>query len=382
MLDKGTIREAVQNAVAEAFDAHVGAMHDEVVRRVQETLEPILEARTESSELLKAAIGTVESASQQADILKALLEGSTHFAGRVALFVLRGRAAVGWQARGFADNEAIKVLSLDSGSTTVGAAIAQRGVVSASLAQLDAAFYTAIGGSPGGECAMVPLVIRDKVAAVLYADAGMQGDVRLDAAAIEILTRAAGIWIELAAFRKASAPAPAPRVAEVQPTRPMTVTPPVAEQVTATTATPEPPHAASLPVPVVPAVPTRVQVVAATDQVSGSPVPGSTSAAVAERAPVIESPGPDEEIHKKARRFAKLLVDEIVLYNREKVLEGRVRHDLYQRLKDDIDKSRATYDRRYGQTPAGQHDYFSQALVSGLADHNPSLLGPGFERNA
>jgi len=88
----------------------------------------------------------------------------------------------------------------------------------------------------------------------------------------------------------------------------------------------------------------------------------------------------EEEIHRKARRFAKLLVDEIKLYNKSKVDEGRRNKDLYARLEDDIVKSRATYDRRYGHTSAAQGDYFNQELIRNLANNDQSLLGSGFLR--
>lgn len=83
----------------------------------------------------------------------------------------------------------------------------------------------------------------------------------------------------------------------------------------------------------------------------------------------------DEEVHKKAKRFAKLLVDEIKLYNKAKVEEGRKSKDIYPRLKDDIDKSRGAYDKRYGQTAAAPADYFNQELVRILCEGDSSLLG-------
>jgi hypothetical protein len=86
----------------------------------------------------------------------------------------------------------------------------------------------------------------------------------------------------------------------------------------------------------------------------------------------------DEEVHKKAKRFAKLLVDEIKLYNQAKVAEGRAQKDIYSRLKDDIDKSRDTYDKRYGGTAAASGNYFTQELIRILANDDPSLLGGGF----
>jgi hypothetical protein len=88
----------------------------------------------------------------------------------------------------------------------------------------------------------------------------------------------------------------------------------------------------------------------------------------------------EEELHRKARRFAKLLVDEVKLYNAAKVLEGKRSRDLYTRLKDDIDKSRATYDKRYAETSIASADYFTQELIRNLAESNPLLLGSDFPR--
>src|SRR5579884_822826 len=86
-----------------------------------------------------------------------------------------------------------------------------------------------------------------------------------------------------------------------------------------------------------------------------APAPAAPMAHAAAAAAAI--PGPqmspeEEEVHKKAQRFAKLLVDEIKLYNQAKVTEGRKKKDLYDRLKDDIEKSRAIYKKRYAGTAA------------------------------
>jgi hypothetical protein len=53
---------------------------------------------------------------------------------------------------------------------------------------------------------------------------------------------------------------------------------------------------------------------------------------------------------------------------------------LYDRLHDDIEKSRASYDKRYGNTPAKGGDYFNQELIRILADNDQSLLGGNFGR--
>ena len=62
----------------------------------------------------------------------------------------------------------------------------------------------------------------------------------------------------------------------------------------------------------------------------------------------------DADVHRKAQRFARLLVDEIKLYNQAKVAEGRRNKDLYDRLKEDIDKSRGHISKAIWQYCGGQ----------------------------
>jgi hypothetical protein len=88
----------------------------------------------------------------------------------------------------------------------------------------------------------------------------------------------------------------------------------------------------------------------------------------------------DADIHRKAQRFARLLVDEIKLYNQAKVAEGRKNKDLYDRLKDDIDKSRATFKKRYGNTAAAGVDYIQAELVRSLAEDDITVMGANFRR--
>ncbi len=107
---------------------------------------------------------------------------------------------------------------------------------------------------------------------------------------------------------------------------------------------------------------------------SASQPPASVSVAVPSAPP---KPTTDEEAkaHNDARRFARLLVSEIKLYNEAKVAEGRINRDLYDRLKEDIDRSRQMYDKRVSPIVAAKFDYFYDELVSSLAEGDPSRLG-------
>ena len=82
-------------------------------------------------------------------------------------------------------------------------------------------------------------------------------------------------------------------------------------------------------------------------------------------------------MHNKAQRFAKLLVDEIKLYKGSLVERGRQEHTLYALLRDDIDKSRATYQRRFGAL-VPERDYFNEEMLHILANDDSSLMGDGF----
>jgi hypothetical protein len=83
----------------------------------------------------------------------------------------------------------------------------------------------------------------------------------------------------------------------------------------------------------------------------------------------------DAELHESARRLARLLVSEIKLYNEDQVEEGRRNRDLYERLKEDIDRSRQMYEERVEPKVWKTTDYFYQELVRILASGDSRALG-------
>jgi len=71
----------------------------------------------------------------------------------------------------------------------------------------------------------------------------------------------------------------------------------------------------------------------------------------------------DQEVHKKQSGLRSCLWTRFKLYNQAKVTEGRQNKDLYQRLKEDIDKSRNTYDKRYGRRLRPAPDISARRLI-------------------
>jgi hypothetical protein len=371
------IREIIERVVSVSLATHVTALKDELVEKACEQLERITPAEAAPAtppggaptDLLNAAMNSILDATTQVDILRSLLEGTSKFAERAALFVIRAGGAAGWRAAGLEHDEGIKAVALDLNSGLAARAYHDRVPAAGSSAEFDAQFASTYGAPADGcNVLVLPLSIRDKVAALVYVDAGVRPGGKLDASAMEALVHCTGMWLEIMAARKSGA-SPAEHEAEhrvqadapPEPHQAPAMEPPQTEPAPAVYAV------AAEPRPEPAFVPTAV---AAMD-------PHLPTAADVEHPPAGMSPE-EEEVHKKARRFAKLLVDEIKLYNQAKVVEGRAHKDIYARLRDDIDKSRATYDRRYGSTTALSGNYFTRELIRILANDDPSLLGDGF----
>lgn len=94
--------------------------------------------------------------------------------------------------------------------------------------------------------------------------------------------------------------------------------------------------------------------------------------------PVMVSGEEERRLHVDARRFARLLVSEIKLYNEQKVQEGRAQSDLYDRLREYIDRSRDMYDKRVKPEVAQSYDYFHHELVNTLAEGDAGKLGNAY----
>src|ERR1700744_5073936 len=92
------IQTILEEAVAEVLDAALPKLRQEIVRRATEAVELMAPAPGSSpTDLLNAAAASIQDSNSQADILRHLLEGEARFAGRVALFVVKGNAISGWQ---------------------------------------------------------------------------------------------------------------------------------------------------------------------------------------------------------------------------------------------------------------------------------------------
>lgn len=345
------VEELVRNAVAQVFERQMASLREGVVQEVLREIGPALGKNAQSpssTATLQKAITAIQAGSTQKEILRALLDSTILFSGRAALFVVKNGAASGWQGTAFGSHD-IKDFPLDMRSGLVARAMQSRSAESGSTTDFDSAFLAKFG-KPSGEAVVLPLVLKDKVSALVYADGG-DGSA-LDTAALDLLVRATSSWLEVVSQRKQAhkdVPAEPHEVAHSAPSND--------------------PFAAHAPLHS-----------ANTQHVPEAAPAAAMSAAAAWGGQTSTVSAEDGDVHRKAQRFARLLMDEIKLYNQAKVAEGRKNRDLYDRLKEDIEKSRSTYHKRYGNTPAAGADYFNQELIRSLAEDDVSLLGSNFRR--
>jgi hypothetical protein len=378
MAHKTPIDQIVEKAVSQVLEGHLPELRKELVRRVLEEVQPHLggsagSAGSGAADLLNA-VSSIHAGTTQKEILRALLESTAAYSGRAALFVIKSGSATGWQGRGFDNSEDVKDFSLDVSSRAPGRALQSRAVVSAGVSEMDPRFISQFGAPAEDSLLLLPLRLKDKVAALVYCDAGTAGGGKMEAAALELLVAATSAWLEVASLRKqalkeGAAEAGASEKFEAPPVQTVSsFSDPFAGHA--------PKHAAAPPVAV-----EEPAMAEATAEVVSVPTAMAAAAAAAPATDAFAHMSPeDAEVHRKAQRFARLLMDEIKLYNQAKVAEGRKHKDLYDRLKEDIDKSRSTYQKRYGNTVAASTDYLSSELIRSLAEDDPSLLGPNFHR--
>ena len=335
--------------------------------------------------LLDTALKEIALQSNQVEILTCYLDKAAQFASRAALFVVKAGNLVGWQARGFEgdfNNASIKTLVFP----------ADRDNFLRKVADTRTACNTATAGNPevmevvsrfgplapDAVCA-IPLVVRDKTVAVLYADPGLVPNASVDGHSLEIVTTVVSLTVELSSARAKlgikpqDAPARETSTAPAAPAPPPRVAPPVVAAQPVMEPPPQhmEPSAKQVPgaewaPPIEPPQPT-VPAPAATQTQPASHVPPPSTNELNEA---------DQKLHSDARKFARLLVSEIKLYNEQKVQVGRRDKNLYSLLRDDIDKSREMYEKRVSPSVAGQVDYFYDELVRLLADNQVSALGP------
>jgi hypothetical protein len=374
----------------------------------------------------------LDQAGTQVDVLHRFLDECRRYASRAALLVARGGAIGAWKAVGFSshggDDDAVRQIAMPQAE---GGLLSR--VMSGTPVRLPGGneISTLLRAAKSSEAVIIPMSVREKISGALYADVVLGEEEIFDPDALGLLTFLAGLVVDRLASRKLK-PSPALRLLETaQKPEPAGMwigeEPRAVEE--AVEAEPESevagepagtaaaggqsaePESLSLsdsssdsspaaPEPYRPAPHFREPAPAAREEEPSisftetererapepparpapPPPPAAPSPLVPPPAPARRLAGPlaeagGDERHEEARRFARLLVSEIKLYNERAVLEGREGGNLYQRLREDIDRSRQMYDERIPPDVRSQTNFFQEELVRILADGRAEALG-------
>jgi len=401
---------------------------------------PVAPSASDASRL-KRAIMAVERGRSQVDLLNSFLEQCLEFGSRAALLILRGNSFGGWKGVGFGihggNDEMIKRFNATPGLVPeLDRVLSHEQVVAWDGESLASRFA---GATPPVDAVLIPMVIKDRIAAAVYVDVVEADRSRFDVSALEILVFTTGLLIDTLSLRKkvpspslneasdsnvalasvapaapapAATPTPAASASLTPASSPPASSPAAApgggdatvaisaaqlrEMMAAPSATPTftMPDANEFASPPPPPVPPPAAPPAAAPPppplAAGALGGGSPASADETNRPSTQyvppvgvgrnalfggSQSEDAKKHDEARRFARLLVSEIKLYNEAKVEQGRKNRDLYERLKEDIDRSRQMYDERIADDVRKSSNYFYDELVRILADNRPESLG-------
>lgn len=292
----------------------------EEARRSEQLVSTVADARvTERQsklavvERLLAALRSMDAARSLTDVLAALLTSAAVEAPRVALFVMSGPVLRIWKTAGF--NPPLTALQVPVSDAGLLGEVCRRGEAVATAGGTGPVAPQFAALPPDCAGIAVPLIVGAQPVAILYADDGV-GEPREAPAswpeAIQILGRHASVSLaHLTAARATEA--------------------------------------------------MRSSLAPETAGRGGSGTRGN--------GPSVAEDG------NSARRYARLLVSEIKLYNESAVRVGREKHDLLTRLRPEIERARKLYEQRIPPAVDARGTLFQQELIQTLAGGDPALLG-------
>jgi hypothetical protein len=394
----------LDGAVTASIMEHLKAAYDEGI-----DLAAAESARAKASSdmaMVKAAVSEMSEQSSQAEILKILVNRAASFAPRVAFFAIKGDKAIGWRARGFegsVGDGAIQQITIPLSGDNLLSDVSKSRTTWSGGAHSHPENYVLLnrlGEEAPQRVIAVPLNVRQRAVAVLYADSGSLDSEAINLEALETLVQVSGMSVDLLA---AQAPAKTPTPEAAQPEATHQPVPEAVSESYAPAREYAPPAPVAAESAVEEAAPREVsaeiveevkpadfaaEVVEAEVEEGGEteavpsaqaePQPSPRRRGTEVELPVAVSGEEERRLHVDARRFARLLVSEIKLYNEQKVSEGRSQYDLYDRLREYIDRSRDMYDKRVKPEVAQSYDYFHHELVNTLAEGDAAKLGNAY----
>lgn len=282
---------------------------------------------------LGTGLDLVSASASQGEVLKRLLEALQPFAERSALFVVKQGIATLYAVRGF-ESDQPRMGSAVVPPPELETVLQGRSSLTLKTGAAYGALLAPLSRFEASDARVLPLRLRQRVVALLLVDSGLRQVIDHPNHIRALCHAAEATLAALAVAREEEKP------------------PPVAAPSTPSAPDMLPPHAMRTQ---------RISDPIALHEVSEL----------------------DPKVRQNAERSARVLVGDIELYFPQKVEQGRARGNLYGLLRDELERSRASFVERYGADVEFRHQIFYQTVVHQLCGGDPSLLGqaPWPERN-
>ncbi|MGA2879624.1 MAG: hypothetical protein ABSG13_11795 [Bryobacteraceae bacterium] len=307
------LEETVAGLAARLEEEHQDALQ----ARIQQAGRSAETSRRELIQKLSQIARRLRGFEDERQWSNTLVDATRGFCGRAALFLIRDRKLYLETTRNFDDVDLTDDVSLDAAPAFATAVETRDTLVAICTTSELSEAVAGYVGQDTTKCYLFPVITRQDVPAVLYADSG-----EIDVDALELLVAIAGAVL-------GSRPARPARVAPVDGL--ITITAPTA-------------------------APAQKPEILSWFSLSRE----------------------DRELHLRAQRFACVQVAQIRLYQSEKVKNGRAAHDLYTSLKVEIDSAREAFRREFLNASDSMVDYLHLELVRTLANDDAEVLGQDY----
>ena len=266
---------------------------------------------------LAPALDLLEGATSQSDLLKRLLDALSPLVERSALFILKQGLASLYAHRGFEAEAPAK-----TGAVVPPAEL--EALMQGSTWSIRrkgpgyAALIAPISGFEASDAAIFPLRHKKKTVALVLVDSGLRQKLDHPEQARALVFVASAMLASLAAGREEESR----------------------------------PH------------PDRESQPSAPTQVVAEPIEAGPHAEL------------DPRTRAAAERLARVLVADVELYFPAKVAQARTRGNLYGQLRDELERSRATFVERFGEEVEIRYRILTTTIIHHLCDGDVSKLGP------
>jgi hypothetical protein len=214
------IEEKIQAAIDAAFGEKIELARQELTTQLKSECSAQLDAavalaRDEAArfsarhvaQTLAESGRRIRSKESVTDIAIELVETAKQFCTRCALFIQKGNGLLGFRAQGFSDSQIGTALQQLEVPLSKGSALSQavatreRVEVGGGEREISPEIAGLFGLNGDSRIVLIPVILRDRVLALLYADGGDQ-NVEVQTAALEVLTTVTEAWLEAVGTRK------------------------------------------------------------------------------------------------------------------------------------------------------------------------------------